>query len=159
MILFLSNGFEIFNTDWFWIEVCRNVVSTKVKWTIIMVLRMKKWLSQWKKPEKNSGLERGLNPWSGDYRCDALPTELWSHWRWEQVIAPVIASSRVQTPLKSWIFLGFFTQLHKLRLLRRSFLHFHLFPQFIYDLFHIPLTIMVLLFISWLQSFHQNLTL
>ena len=36
-----------------------------------------------------------------------------------------IASTRVQTPLKSWIFLFFFrllTQLHKLRSLRRSFL-------------------------------------
>ena len=38
-----------------------------------------------KKPEKNSGLQRGLNPWPRDYRCDALPTELWSHWRWERV--------------------------------------------------------------------------
>ena len=38
-----------------------------------------------KKPEKNSGLQRGLNPWPSRYRCDALPTELWSHWRWEQV--------------------------------------------------------------------------
>ena len=37
-----------------------------------------------------------------------------------------IARSRVQTPLKSWIFSGFFTQLHKLRSLRRSFLHLHL---------------------------------
>ena len=37
-----------------------------------------------KKPEKNSGLQRGLNPWPRDYRCDTLPTELWSHWRWEQ---------------------------------------------------------------------------
>ena len=41
-------------------------------------------------------------------------------------------------------FSGFFTQLHKLRSLRRSFLHFHFFisfPQFIYDLFHISLTL------------------
>ena len=37
-------------------------------------------------------------------------------------------------------FSGFFTQLHKLPSLRRSFLHFHSFPQFIYDLFHISLT-------------------
>ena len=37
-----------------------------------------------------------------------------------------IARSRVQTLLKSWIFFsGFFTQLHKLCSLRRSFLHFH----------------------------------
>ena len=31
-----------------------------------------------KKPEKNSGLQRGLNPWPRDSRCDALPTELWT---------------------------------------------------------------------------------
>ena len=57
-------------------------------------MKMKKWSSQstqfmqlhkeaWKK--KKSGLQRGFNPWPLDYRCDALPTELWSHWRWEQV--------------------------------------------------------------------------
>ena len=39
-----------------------------------------------KMPEKkNSGLQWGLNPWPHDYQCDALPTELWSHWHWEQV--------------------------------------------------------------------------
>ena len=42
----------------------------------------------------------GLNPWPHDYRCDAL--------RW----SPEFCS-------------GFFTQLHKLRSLQRSFLHFH----------------------------------
>ena len=36
-----------------------------------------------------------------------------------------IARSRVQTTLKFWIFSSLFTQLHKLRSLRRSFLHFH----------------------------------
>ena len=41
---------------------------------------------------------------------------------------------------QSFFFSGFFTQLYKLRSLRRSFLHFH-FPQFIYDLLHISLTL------------------
>ena len=45
-----------------------------------------------KKPEKNSGLPRGLNPWPHDYQGDALPTELWSHWRWEQVNCGFICS-------------------------------------------------------------------
>ena len=45
-----------------------------------------------KKPEKNSGLQRGLNPWPREYRCDALPTELWSHWRWERVNCGFICS-------------------------------------------------------------------
>ena len=55
---------------------------------------MKKWSSQWTQfmqlrkeacRIKNVGLQRGLNPWLRDYQCDALPTELWSHWRWELV--------------------------------------------------------------------------
>ena len=56
-------------------------------------MKMKKWSSQWtqfmqlRKEDwkKNSGLQRGLNPWPRYYLCDALPSELWSHWRWEQV--------------------------------------------------------------------------
>ena len=35
----------------------------------------------WKKFRTSTGLE----PVTSRYRCDALPTELWSHWRWEQV--------------------------------------------------------------------------
>ena len=45
-----------------------------------------------KKPEKNSGLQRSLNPWPHDYQRDALLTELWSHWRWEQVNCGFICS-------------------------------------------------------------------
>ena len=62
-----------------------------------------------------------------------------------------IASSWVQTLLKSWIFFsGFFTQLHKLCSLRRSFLHFHFisFPQFIHDLFQISLTKNIIILIN-----------
>ena len=37
-------------------------------------------LSNWKEePWKKSGLQRDLNPWPPRYRCDVLPTELWSH--------------------------------------------------------------------------------
>ena len=59
-------------------------------------MKMKKWSSQWtqcnlwncvKKPENG-----GLNPWPRDYRCDALLTELWSHWHWEQVNCGFICS-------------------------------------------------------------------
>ena len=35
----------------------------------------------WKKLRTSTGLE----PVTSRYRCDALPTELWSHWCWEQV--------------------------------------------------------------------------
>ena len=45
------------------------------------------WSSQWisnlsnwnEKAWKKSGLQRDSNPWPPRYRCDALPTELWSH--------------------------------------------------------------------------------
>ena len=37
-------------------------------------------LSNWKEEGwKKSGLQRDSNPWPPRYRCDALPTELWSH--------------------------------------------------------------------------------
>ena len=37
-------------------------------------------LSNWKEEAwKKSGLQRDSNPWPPRYRCDALPTELWSH--------------------------------------------------------------------------------
>ena len=36
--------------------------------------------SNWKEEAwKKSGLQRDSNPWPPRYRCDALPTELWSH--------------------------------------------------------------------------------
>ena len=49
-----------------------------------------------KKPEKKKGLQRGLNAWPCDYRCNALPTELWSHWRWEQVNCGMLVFARLQ---------------------------------------------------------------
>ena len=37
-------------------------------------------LSNWKEEAwKKSGLQRDSNPWPPWYRCDALPTEVWSH--------------------------------------------------------------------------------
>ena len=84
-------------------------------------MKMKKWSLQWMQFmqlhkeawKKNSGLQWGLNPWPRNYRCDVLPTELWSHWLWEQV--------NNYCGLKSWIFF----RLLKLRSLWQSFLHFH----------------------------------
>ena len=41
-----------------------------------------------KKPKKKKEKFRtsaGFEPVYSRYRCDALPTELWSHWRWEKV--------------------------------------------------------------------------
>ena len=53
---------------------------------------MKKWSSQWtqflqlrKEAWKKCRTSTGFESVTSRYRCDALPTELWSHWRWEQV--------------------------------------------------------------------------
>ena len=114
------------------IHEINHIWTTEIKWKWRNDRRSERNLCNCvKKPEKNSGLQRGLNPWPRDYRCDALPTELWSQWRWEQVNCGFICSrernmnpqmtcsqrqwlhssvvrashrSRVQTPLKSWIF-------------------------------------------------------
>ena len=88
------------------------------------ILKMKKWSSQWTRfmqlrkeaRKKNSGLQRGLNPWPRDYRCDALPTELWSP----------------QASLRNCI-----NCVH----CDDHFFIFTSFPQFLYNLFHVSLTL------------------
>ena len=47
------------------------------QWTKFMQLRKEAW--------KKFRTSTGFEPVTSRYRCDALPTELWSHWRWEQV--------------------------------------------------------------------------
>ena len=68
-----------------------------------------------KRPEKNSGLQRGLNPWPRDCRCDALPTELWSHWY--QVHKIRERETRVTfdgSPFSASYFLGAFYPIYRL---------------------------------------------
>ena len=69
-----------------------DIWTAEMKWKWRNDRRSERNLCNWvKRPEKNSGLQRGLNPWPRDYRCDALVTELWSHWRW-QLARPFIHS-------------------------------------------------------------------
>ena len=49
------------------------------KWRMIIAVNFPIEATGKKKPEKKSGLQRASNPWPPRYRCDALPTELWSH--------------------------------------------------------------------------------
>ena len=50
-----------------------------------MIVEVKANLCNWvKKPEKFR-TSTGFEPVTSQYRCDALPTDLWSHRRWEQV--------------------------------------------------------------------------
>ena len=91
-----------------------------------------------KKPEKNSGLQLGLNPWPRDYRCGTLPTELWSHWRWEQVNFGFICSrERLKWVLMIYEINHIWPAEMKWKWRNNRFISF---PQFIYDLFHISLT-------------------
>ena len=60
-------------------------------------MKMKKWSWQWtqfmqlrKEDWKKFRTSTGFEPVTSRYRWDALPTELWSHWRWEQVNWPTI---------------------------------------------------------------------
>ena len=61
---------------------------------------------------KKSGLQRHSNPWHLRYRCDALPTELWSHILGVGSIYRVHISRgkktinwpRVRIPLRPWFF-------------------------------------------------------
>ena len=95
-------------------------------------MKMKKWSSQWtqfmqlhKEAWKKFRTSTGFEPVTSRCRCDALTNwamkpltlgagQLWVHmFPWKKPIC-----SRE-------FFSGFFTQLHKLRSLRRSFLHFH----------------------------------
>ena len=77
-------------------------------------------LSNWKEAWKKSGLQRDSNPWPPRYRCDALPTELWS---------PVFFFSGFFFPIA---YIGKFTAMITL--------HIHLHPQYKYELFHICFT-------------------
>ena len=104
-------------------------------------MTMKKWSSQWTqfiqlRKEAWKKIQDFNGVWTRDlaiYRCDALPTELWSHWCSEQVNC------------------GFFTYFFFQASLRNCINcvhcddHFFIvisFTQFIYDLFHISLTLL-----------------
>ena len=55
-------------------------------------MQLKKWWSQWtqfmqlrQEAWKKFRTSTGFEPVTSRYRCDALPSELWSHWRWQRV--------------------------------------------------------------------------
>ena len=64
----------------------------EIKWRMILAVVDHNFYNcvneAWKKFRTSTGLE----PVTSRYRCDALPTELWSHWRWEQVNCGFICS-------------------------------------------------------------------
>ena len=100
-------------------------------------------LSNWKEEAwKKSGLQRDSNPWPPRYRCDALPTELWSHTLGAKYVIIIYALeiryNNLCIRFGTW----------KVRLLPHIgskitamiTLHFHLQPQYKYELFHIYFT-------------------
>ena len=52
------------------------VVDESEEWSSQLIFQFKQFE---RRSLKKSGLQRDSNPWPPRYRCDALPTELWSH--------------------------------------------------------------------------------
>ena len=82
-------------------------------------MKVQKWSSQWTQfmqVRKEAWIKiRALNPWPRDYRCDALPTELWSHWY--QVHKIRERETRVTfdgSPFSASYFLGAFYPIYRL---------------------------------------------
>ena len=89
------------------------------------------------KPEKNSELHRGLNPWPRDtsamlYQLSYFATDVGSR----SIVGSLVPVKEMSVSEEmivavnaiyafAFFFSGFFTKLHKLRSLRQSFLHFH----------------------------------
>ena len=76
---------------------------------------------------KISRLQRDSTPWPPQYRCNALPTELWNHTLGARSIFTEFIS-----PMRSeMIFSGFFFPIAYIRYFTAMIiLHFHLQPQF-----------------------------
>ena len=66
---------------------CGNEMKVK-KWSSQRTQSMQLHKEAWKKFRTSTGFE----PVTSRYWCDALPTELWSHWRWEQVNCRFVCS-------------------------------------------------------------------
>ena len=63
-----------------------HIIWTEMKWKWRNDRRSERNLCNCvKKPEKKFRTSMGFEPVTSRYQCDALPTELWRHWRWEQV--------------------------------------------------------------------------
>ena len=61
-------------------KTVRNMtIKDNPKWKMIIAVNFPIKAIGKKKPEKLSRLQRDSSPWPPRYRCDALPTELWSH--------------------------------------------------------------------------------
>ena len=58
------------------IHIWTAVVDESEEWSSQLIFQFKQLE---RRSLKKSGLQRDSNPWPPRYRCDALPTELWSH--------------------------------------------------------------------------------
>ena len=86
------------------VDVCGTDATLSYSiWTInasIYLKKTKKWSSQWTQFmqlrkeawKKKFRTWTGFEPVTSRYWCDALPTELWSHWYWKQVNCGFICS-------------------------------------------------------------------
>ena len=73
------NVWRIFNLlvlRWREGSTCSSKISDSEDWSSQLNFQLKQLE---RRSLKKSGLQRDSNPWPPRYRCDALPTELWSH--------------------------------------------------------------------------------
>ena len=64
-----------------------------------------------KKPEKKISTSTGFEPVTSRYRSNALPIEVWSHWRWEQVNCGFICSREPHEKIFECLYVIFFPHL------------------------------------------------
>ena len=121
----------------------RTKVFRSVKYTSLKVKNdhrrkfsnLSNWKEEaWKKKKKKSGLQRDFNTLPPRYRCDALPTELWSHTQVEHRtgITEVTGSNPVEA-LFSFLFFFLFFQASSFQVLKLETLLRWLFFTFIYN--------------------------
>ena len=92
-------------------------------------MKMKKWSSQWTQFmqlrkeawKKKKKIQDSNGAWTRDL---AIPVRCSTNWAMKRLM---LGAGQLWVHMFPWknFFSGFFTQLHKLRSLRRSFLHFH----------------------------------
>ena len=79
------------------IHIWTAVVDESEEWSSQLIFQFKQLE---RRSLKKSGLQRDSNPWPPRYRCDALPTELWSHTLGARSIIEFISSREEWNDLK-----------------------------------------------------------
>ena len=79
---FMEDSFGLIPSFWY-IKQNNSYLNCICRWKWRVIIAVNFNLSNWKEEAchsvKKSGRQQDLNLWPKRYRCDALPTEIWSH--------------------------------------------------------------------------------